>query len=181
MSLGHCHCRKHATTRGRRRGDGARGGGSGDGRWKDGRGGGRTRTTTGKTKKHQQWEGTPLDNGPDNPFTVGDPSHNLTEGRDNLPGGHEGRRGRPSRWGRAGNNHGGVGGARPPSTVEMTWRTPHPLHPCCCCRRCCCHPPSQRRTSREGCRCLLTPTSTPSTLTRRALSTQTTTGPWWRR
>ena len=47
-------------------------------------------TTMGKTKKRQRREGTPLDDGPDDPFTVGDPSHDLTEGRDDPPGGATG-------------------------------------------------------------------------------------------
>ncbi len=53
---------------------------AGDSGWKDGRGGGRTRTTTGETKMRQRQEGTPLDNGPDNPLMGGEPLLDLTSG-----------------------------------------------------------------------------------------------------
>ena len=49
-----------------------------------------TRTTTGETKKRQWREGTPLDNGPDDPLTGGDPSLDLTGGWDDQPGGGTG-------------------------------------------------------------------------------------------
>ncbi len=45
---------------------------------------------TGETKKRQRREGTPLDNGPDNLLTGGDPSLDLTGGRDDPPGGATG-------------------------------------------------------------------------------------------
>ena len=90
MSLGHCHHHKHATTRGRRQGDGARGGGGGSVGWKNGRGGGWTRTTMGMMKKCQRREGTPSDDGLDNPFTVGNSPRDLTGGWDDPPGGTTG-------------------------------------------------------------------------------------------
>ena len=44
----------------------------------------------GKTKKHQWREGTPSDNGPDDPLTGGEPTLNLIGGRDDPPGGATG-------------------------------------------------------------------------------------------
>ncbi len=49
-----------------------------------------TRTTMGEATKHQQQEGTHLDNGPDDPLTGGEPSLDLTGGRDDQPGGATG-------------------------------------------------------------------------------------------
>jgi hypothetical protein len=48
--------------------------------------------TTGETKKCQCREGTPSDDGPDDPLTGGEPSLNLTGGRDDPPGGATGER-----------------------------------------------------------------------------------------
>ena len=49
------------------------------------------RTTMGETKKRQRRKGRPSDDGPDNPFTVGEPSQDLTTGcRDDQPGGGTG-------------------------------------------------------------------------------------------
>ena len=147
MSLCHCHHRKHASTRGRRQGNGARGGGGGNSGWKDGRGGGRTRTTAGKTKKCQQREGTPSDDSPDDPFTVGDLLHDLTGSRDDLPGGATGGGEDDHRGGGKRAMIGGGGGVRPPLAVETTRQTPHPSRRRCCCRCRHRHLPSWRRTS----------------------------------
>ena len=46
----------------------------------------------GETKKRQWREGTPSDDGPDDPLTGGEPSLNLTGGRDDPPGGATGER-----------------------------------------------------------------------------------------
>ena len=47
---------------------------------------------TGEMKKRQWQEGMPLDDGPDNPLTGGEPSLDLTGGQDDLPGGATGER-----------------------------------------------------------------------------------------
>ncbi len=47
---------------------------------------------TGETKKRQWREGTPSDDGPDDPLTGGEPSLDLTRGRDDPPGGATGGR-----------------------------------------------------------------------------------------
>jgi hypothetical protein len=44
----------------------------------------------GETKKRQQWEGMPLDNNPNDPLMGGDPSLDLTGGREDPPGGATG-------------------------------------------------------------------------------------------
>ncbi len=54
---------------------------------------------TGETKKCQRREGTPLDNGPDDPLMGGDPSLDLTGGRDDPPGGATGGGGDDCRGG----------------------------------------------------------------------------------
>jgi hypothetical protein len=65
-----------------------------------------------------------------------------------------------------GDNRGGGGRGRWPSTVKTMRGRPHPLRCRCCCPYHHCRPPSRRSTSREGCRRPPTPTSTPSPLTR---------------
>ena len=125
--------------------------------------------------------GCPRTTAPMTPSRWGTHCTTLLGARTIRPGGPQGEERTTIKVGASGRQSGGGGGVRLPSTVEMTRRTPHPLRRCCCCRCCCCHPPSQRRTSREGCRRLPAPTSTPSPLTRRTLSTQTTTGSWWQR
>ncbi len=54
---------------------------------------------TGETKKHQQQEGTPLDNSPDDPLMGGNPSLDLTGGWDDPPGGATGGEGDDRRGG----------------------------------------------------------------------------------
>ena len=62
----------------------------------------------GETKKHQRQEGTPLDNGPNDPLMGGEPVAGPQRGpRQSARGGHRGRRGRPLRWGRTGDDRGG--------------------------------------------------------------------------